>query len=57
MNTELHLFIIWEKARDQECIIVDKIESKFEIAQTFDITWSPYNVGQNFTKYVSPHTK
>jgi hypothetical protein len=48
---ELHLFIIWEKARHLEDKILEKIESNFEILQIYDITWSPYLVGSNFTRF------
>lgn len=51
MNTEIQLFILWEKARDKEVELLDIIENKFEIIQTFSITWSPYNVGRNFTRF------
>ncbi|WP_426358463.1 hypothetical protein ACPUVO_18885 [Pseudocolwellia sp. HL-MZ19] len=50
-NNEVHLFIIWEKARDFEEEIIAKIENKFRIAQTYSITWSPYQVGNNFTRF------
>ena len=48
---ELHLFIIWEKARHLESQILEKIESNFEILQIYDISWSPYLVGFNYTRF------
>lgn len=50
-NKEIHLFIIWEKARSFEDEIIAKIECKFKIIQTYSITWSPYQVGNNFTRF------
>jgi hypothetical protein len=51
MIAEIHLFIFWEKARYKESKLLDIVESKFTIIQTFSITWSPYNVGRNFTRF------
>jgi hypothetical protein len=48
---ELHLFIIWEKARYAEKEILAEIECKFNIVQTYSITWSRYQVGNNFTRF------
>ncbi len=48
---ELHLFIIWEAARKYEKEIIQQIETKFSIMQTFSITWSPYLISRNFTRF------
>jgi len=51
INKEIHLFIIWEKAREHEIEIIEDIQKKFKIIQTFSITWSPYNISRNFTRF------
>lgn len=51
MKNELHLFVLWEKARTHESEAIAEIEKTFEILQTYSITWSPYNVGKNFTRF------
>jgi len=51
MQDELHLFIIWETARNIEDKILEEINQNFEIKQTFSITWSPYQVSRNFTRF------
>ena len=48
---EIQLFVIWSKGRYAEEEILKDIASKFEIIQTFSITWSPYMVHQNFTRF------
>ncbi len=50
-NKEVHLFIIWEKARNFEEEIMSQLENKFRVIQTYLITWSPYQVGNNFTRF------
>jgi len=48
---EIQLFVIWSKGRYAEEEIFKDIASKFEIIQTFSITWSPYLVHKNFTRF------
>jgi hypothetical protein len=50
-NSEIQLFVIWSKGRYAETDILADIATKFEIIQTFSITWSPYMVHQNFTRF------
>ena len=50
-NSEIHLFVIWSKGRYAETDILNDIKTKFEIIQTFSITWSPYMVHKNFTRF------
>lgn len=50
-NPEIQLFVIWSKGRYAEEEILNDIASKFEIIQTFSITWSPYMVHRNFTRF------
>lgn len=48
---EIHLFVIWEKGRYKENEIISNITSNFEVIQTFSITWTPYLVNRNFTRF------
>ena len=50
-NSEIHLFVIWSEGRYAEGEILKDINSKFEVIQTFSITWSPYMVNRNFTRF------
>lgn len=51
MSSEIQLFILWEKAREKEAELLEVIENKFEVLQTFSITWTPYLVSNNFTRF------
>jgi len=51
MKEEIQLFIFWEKAREKEQELIQIIKNKFEIIQTFSITWTPYLVSNNFTRF------
>lgn len=48
---EIQLFVIWELGRYAESEILSDIAENFEIIQTFSITWSPYLVNNNFTRF------
>lgn len=48
---ELHLIIIWEKARHKEQLILEDVQKKFVIHQIYDITWSPELVSSNFSRF------
>jgi hypothetical protein len=50
-KSEIQLFVIWSKGRYAERDILSDLVTKFEIIQTFSITWSPYMVHQNFTRF------
>ena len=50
-NSEIQLFVIWSKGRYAETDILADIAAKFEIIQTFSITWTPYMVHQNFMRF------
>ena len=50
-KSEIQLFVIWELGRYAEKDIIQDLADKFEIIQTFSITWSPYMVHQNFTRF------
>ncbi|MFA0208586.1 hypothetical protein AB4536_17040 [Vibrio cyclitrophicus] len=48
---EYHIFIIWEKGRNLESELINKIETEFEVVQTFSVKWSLYQVSNNFTRF------
>ena len=50
-SPELHLFIIWSNARNKEKEIISDISNNFLIIQTFSITWSPYLIEKNFSRF------
>ncbi len=51
MAREVHLFIIWEKARKQTNELFREIEEKFEIRDMYEITWKPKNFPKNLKKF------
>jgi len=51
MEQEIHLFIIWENGRVHEKAVLDDIKLNFEIMKVYGITWSPYQVANNFTRF------
>jgi len=50
-KSEIQLFVIWELGRYAEKDIIQDLADTFEVIQTFSITWSPYMVHQNFTRF------
>ncbi len=48
---ELHLFIIWEKARHIEDKIIEDIRIKFKIVKVFEITWTKRNFSKNLSRF------
>ncbi|TWX72951.1 hypothetical protein [Colwellia sp. C1TZA3] len=51
MNQELHLFIIWEKARVNEREMMRDLKSKFEIVDLCEVTWSEKHFSRNLTRF------
>lgn len=49
--SELHLFVIWERARYKLEEILADIDVHFIIVRQFDIYWSPEKVAINFSKF------
>ena len=49
--SEIHIFIIWEKAREKEAEILLDIKKNFSILQTFEINWSE----EEFERIVITH--
>ena len=51
MNSEIHLFIVWGKARNKQNDILDDIKKKFQICDIFDISWNKRNFASNLTRF------
>ena len=51
MKPEVHLFIIWEKARAHQEKILDDIALHFTILKQYEITWTPKLVPLNYTRF------
>jgi|GEM_PF-3178893 len=51
MKPEIHLFILWDKARVVQDRILDDIALHFTILKTYEITWTPSLVVSNFTRF------
>lgn len=50
-NHELHLFIVWEKARPHEKQILQDISKEFDIVEVFEVHWSKRNFSSNLTRF------
>lgn len=48
---ELHLIVLWEKARYREQEIIDDIKNHMTILNAYEITWTPGNVANNFSRF------
>ena len=59
-TSELHLIVLWEKARVKEKQIIADITERLAIRQIFDITWTPSLVASNFSRFygqkLPPHS-
>ncbi len=51
MKSEIHLFILWQRARHKEREILQDMEKHFSILKLYAITWSPKLVSSNFTRF------
>ena len=51
MQQEVHLFILWEKARIKEEKIIEDISCNFEILRIFEIEWSKENFSKNLSRF------
>lgn len=49
--SELHAFIIWEKALRLRGRIVKDLKKKFEILRVYEISWSENTVSNNFSRF------
>jgi peptidoglycan/xylan/chitin deacetylase (PgdA/CDA1 family) len=48
---ELHLFIIWSRARDKETEIISDLRREFQVLDLLEISWSPPEFGRNLTRF------
>lgn len=48
---EIHLFIIWEKARNLSKEILEDIENNFKVLNIYEITWSQKNFSKNMSRF------
>ena len=48
---ELHLFIIWEKGREKQDMIVSDISTRFQVLGVYEIEWTPDRVPQNYSRF------
>lgn len=51
MKKELHLFIIWENARDKQNEILEDIKEKFTVRKVYDMMWSKENFSNNLSRF------
>lgn len=51
MASEIHLFIIWEKGREQEERILSDMFSRFKILGLYKITWPKESFSKNLTRF------
>lgn len=50
-KSEVHLFIIWENARNRERDIIKDIKNNFNILKVYEITWSKDKFSENLTRF------
>ena len=48
--SEIHTFIIWEKAREKEAEILSDLKKNFRILQIFEINWSEEKFEENLLR-------
>ena len=48
---ELHLFLLWEKARTKEAEILSDLQQQLALVGCYDVSWSPKQVSANFTRF------
>lgn len=51
MKEELHLFIIWENARNKQEEIIKDIKENFEIINIYDVSWSKDKFSNNLSRF------
>ncbi len=50
-NSEIHLFIVWEKARNRQSEILGDIKKKFQVLDILEVSWSKRNFASNLTRF------
>jgi hypothetical protein len=48
---ELHLFVLWSRARKRETEILDDIRSTFRVVDVMEVTWSRRGFAENLTRF------
>ena len=48
---ELHLFLLWSRARKHESEILDDIGSTFRVVDVMEVTWSRRRFAENLTRF------
>ena len=51
MNPELHVFIIWKKARDKTDNILSDLRKKFELLEVYEVNWSSEFFSDNMSRF------
>ena len=51
MKKELHLFIIWENARNKQNEILEDIKKNFKILNVYEVEWAKENFSNNLTRF------
>lgn len=51
MKEELHLFIIWENARNKEKEILEDIKKNLEIMKVYEVQWSKEEFSNNLSRF------
>ena len=51
MNKELHLFIIWENARNKQDEILNDIKKTFKVLKVYDVEWAKENFSNDLTRF------
>ncbi len=51
MDKELHLIILWERARYQEAQIMEDIQRQFRLQACYEVTWTDTLVASNFSRF------
>jgi len=55
--SEIHVFIIWEKAREKETEILSDIKKNFKVLQIFEINWSEEEFERNLLRLYGNNLK
>ena len=51
MDSELHVFIIWKKARHKTEEILSDLKKKFELLQVYEVNWSSEFFSDNMSRF------
>jgi len=51
MNEGVYLFILWEKARDKQDVILKDMGKNFRILKALDVEWSQENFSRNLSRF------